>query len=113
MVETAADQRMSGLVAVVTGAGTARGIGTAQAISLTLARHGAGVVCVDKIGSRAEEVAAKIAAEGGQALAVEADITQVAAVDRIAQEADRAFGRIDALINSAGVVSRHGLRARV
>lgn len=107
------DQRMAGLVAVVTGAGTERGIGNGQAISLTLASHGASVVCVDRVAERAEQVVEKIRKEGGEGLAVEADVTSVEDCDRIAVEADRAFGRVDALVNTAGIVSRNGLRARV
>jgi NAD(P)-dependent dehydrogenase (short-subunit alcohol dehydrogenase family) len=104
---------MAGLVAVVTGAGTERGIGNGQAISLTLARHGARVVCVDRVSERAEQVVEKIRKEGGEGLAVEADVTSVEDCARIAGAADRAFGRVDALVNTAGIVSRGGLRARV
>jgi NAD(P)-dependent dehydrogenase (short-subunit alcohol dehydrogenase family) len=107
------DKRLSGQVAVVTGAGTERGIGNGQAIARTLAAHGAGVVCVDRVGERAERVAEQIRKEGGEALTVEADVTSVADCDRVAAAADKAFGRVDALVNTAGIVSRNGLRARV
>jgi len=107
------DQRLAGQVAVVTGAGTAHGIGNGQAIARTLAAHGASVVCVDRVGDRAEQVAEKIRKDGGAALAVEADVTSVADCARIATAADDAYGRVDSLVNSAGIVSRNGLRARV
>jgi NAD(P)-dependent dehydrogenase (short-subunit alcohol dehydrogenase family) len=107
------DQRLAGQVAVVTGAGTARGIGNGQAVARTLAAHGASVVCVDKVGERAEQVAEQIRKDGGEALVVEADVTSVADCDRIAAAADQTFGRVDALVNTAGIVSRNGLRARV
>jgi NAD(P)-dependent dehydrogenase (short-subunit alcohol dehydrogenase family) len=107
------DSRMAGLVAVVTGAGTARGIGNGQAIALTLARHGAEVVCVDRVGARAEEVVRKITDEGGRAVGVEADVTEVEGCDRIAQRAEETFGRVDALVNCAGIVTRKGMEARV
>jgi NAD(P)-dependent dehydrogenase (short-subunit alcohol dehydrogenase family) len=108
-----ADPRLAGQVAVVTGAGTERGIGNGQAVARTLAAHGAAVVCVDRVGERAERVAERIRKDGGEALAVEADVTSVADCDRIAAAADNAFGRVDALVNTAGIVSRNGLRARV
>lgn len=107
------DQRMAGRVAVVTGAGTERSIGNGQAVALTLAAHGASVVCVDRVGMRAEQVVEKIRKAGGEALAVEADVTEVADTERIAAVADEVYGRVDALVNTAGVVSRNGLRARV
>jgi NAD(P)-dependent dehydrogenase (short-subunit alcohol dehydrogenase family) len=107
------DQRLAGQVAVVTGAGTAQGIGNGQAVARTLAAHGASVVCVDKLGERAEQVAQQIRKDGGEALVVEADVTSVADCDRIAAAADQAYGRVDALVNTAGIVSRNGLRARV
>lgn len=107
------DQRLAGLVVAVTGAGTEKGIGNGQAIALTMARHGAGVVCIDKVGERAHEVAKKIEVEGGRAIGVEADVTKVEDCDRVAQVADSEFGRVDGLVNCAGVVSRNGLRARV
>jgi NAD(P)-dependent dehydrogenase (short-subunit alcohol dehydrogenase family) len=47
------DPRMAGKVAVVTGAGTEKSIGNGQAVALTLAAHGASVVCVDRVGERA------------------------------------------------------------
>jgi NAD(P)-dependent dehydrogenase (short-subunit alcohol dehydrogenase family) len=107
------DQRMAGRVAVVTGAGTERSIGNGQAVALTLAAHGASVVCVDRVGERAEQVAEKIRKAGGEALAIEADVTAVEDTERIAAVADEVYGRVDALVNTAGVVSRNGLRARV
>jgi NAD(P)-dependent dehydrogenase (short-subunit alcohol dehydrogenase family) len=58
-------------------------------------------------------VARSIVAEGGRAVAVEADVTEVEACARIAQQADEEFGRVDALVNCAGIVSRRGMNARV
>lgn len=113
MTTAGVDQRMAGRVVVVTGAGTEKGIGNGQAISLTLAQHGAQVVCVDKVGERAEKVVAEINGSGGAAIAVEADVTSVDDTERIAAEALAAFGQVDGLVNCAGVVSRNGLRARV
>jgi NAD(P)-dependent dehydrogenase (short-subunit alcohol dehydrogenase family) len=114
-MEQSTDQRLAGQVAVITGAGTATedGVGNGQAMALTFARHGAAVVCVDRAGERAEAVVSKITDEGGRAIAVEADVTSVEDCDRIAARAGAEFGRVDALVNSAGLVSRHGMAARV
>ncbi|MCW2539934.1 MAG: family oxidoreductase [Frankiales bacterium] len=113
MTPTDTDQRMSGLVVVVTGAGTEKGIGNGQATAITLARHGAAVVCVDKIGERAESVAQSIRKDGGSAVSVEADVTSIPDTERIAADALSNFGQVDGLVNVAGVVSKLGLRARI
>ena len=112
-MEQPTDQRLAGQVAVITGAGTATadGMGNGQAMALTFARHGAAVVCVDRVGERAEAVVSKITEEGGRAIAVEADVTRVEDCDRVTAHADAEFGQVDALVNSAGVVSRHGMAA--
>ncbi len=90
-------------VAVVTGAGA--GIGRATA--LAFAREGAAVVAVDIDRAAALETARQIAAEGGQALVVAADVSKRADAERIAQEAHRAFGGVDVLHNNAGI-QRYG-----
>ena len=90
-------------VVVVTGAGA--GIGRASA--LAFAREGAAVVIVDVNRSAAEETARQIAAGGGQALVVPADVSKRAEAERIASEAQRAFGGVDVLHNNAGI-QRYG-----
>ncbi|GAB2991445.1 SDR family oxidoreductase [Saccharothrix stipae] len=84
--------------AVVTGA--ASGIGAE--IALVLARSGAKVALLARRADRLAELADKIAAEGGQALAVAADVTGdlTEAVERI----HTAFGRVDLVVNNAGVM---------
>ncbi|MBI3707846.1 MAG: SDR family oxidoreductase [Proteobacteria bacterium] len=91
---------LTGRVAVVTGAG--RNIG--RAIALTLAAAGAAVV-VNARQSRdeIEAVAAEIAGMSGRALPILADITDPAAVARMAQAAQAKFGRVDILVNNAAV----------
>jgi 3-oxoacyl-[acyl-carrier protein] reductase len=87
--------------AVVTGA--SRGIGRAAA--LRLARDGFAVV-VNFAGNvaRAEEAVSQIAAGGGRAIAVQADIARAVDVERLFDEAERAFGPIGVVVNSAGIM---------
>lgn len=91
--------RLSNRVAAVTGAG--RGIG--RAISLALARDGAAVVVSDIDLSAARNVAREISDQGGQALAVEADVSDAESAQRLVAAAVDAWGRLDILVNNAGV----------
>jgi glucose 1-dehydrogenase len=87
-------------VALVTGG--SQGLG--RAIAVRLAQEGAAVV-VDYVGSpeHANEVKGEIEAAGGQAHAVEADVSDVAQVRRMIDAAVERFGRLDILVNNAGV----------
>jgi 3-oxoacyl-[acyl-carrier protein] reductase len=87
-------------VAVVTGA--SRGIG--RAIALTLAREGARVVVnYARSRERAEAVAAEILAGGGDARAVQADVSRARDVDRLLESTLAVFGQLHLWINNAGV----------
>src|SRR4051794_37249345 len=72
-----------------------------------LASHGARVVIADLVQDRAESQAANINAAGGQATAVVCDITQPDSCDRAAEIATEHFGRLDAMVNCAGVSKPH------
>lgn len=88
-------------VAIVTG--SSRGIGAA--IAQRLAKEGHAVV-VNYAGNadEAAKVVAAITAAGGQATAVQADVADASAVRRLFDETERHYGRIDVLVNNAGIM---------
>jgi NAD(P)-dependent dehydrogenase (short-subunit alcohol dehydrogenase family) len=94
--------RLSGKNAIVTGAGS--GIG--RAVALGFAGEGAGVVVADVDVVRARETALAIEQAGGQALAVQVDVSSAAAVEVLLGTALARFERIEILFNNAGVSSR-------
>lgn len=98
--------RLTNKVAVVTGA--SKGIGAA--IARALAAAGAQVV-VNYASDReaAEKVVAEIGAKDGRAIAVQADVSKSADVERLFVETKRVFGRVDVLVNNAGVYKFHPL----
>ena len=100
---------LDGKVALVTGA--SRGIG--RAIAVKLASEGA-KVAVNYAGNtaKAEEVKAEIEKNGGEAVLVQADISDSKAVDAMIEKVTEAFGSIDILVNNAGI-TRDGLLMRM
>jgi NAD(P)-dependent dehydrogenase (short-subunit alcohol dehydrogenase family) len=94
--------RVEGKAALVAGAGG--GIGGAGAEAL--AREGAMVLCADIDGAAAEATAARIRAGGGRATAQALDIRDRAAVDAAVAAAVDQFGRLDILLESAGISHR-------
>jgi len=88
-----------GRAALVTGAG--QGVG--REVALLLASHGAEVVIVNDFhAERAEAVSAEIRSSGGNALAVQADVSDAESVERLFDAATRQAGAIDVLVNNAG-----------
>jgi len=93
-------QKFAGKVAVVTGA--SKGIGAA--IAQQLATEGAAVV-VNYSASKdgADRVVGQITEKGSKAVAVQANVTKPSDVQRLFAEAKKAFGRVDVLVNNAGI----------
>jgi 3-oxoacyl-[acyl-carrier protein] reductase len=94
--------KFEGKVALVTGA--ARGIG--KAIALKLAQEGADVVVTDVDLEGAQRVAQEIEGLGYKAKAIQADVSQREAVQRLVSKAVSVFGQIDILVNNAGIIRR-------
>ena len=94
------NNKLSGKVAVVTGA--SKGIGAA--IAKHLAAEGASVV-VNYSSSKtgADKVVGEITAQGGKAITVQANVAKRAEVERLFSETKKAFGRLDILVNNAGI----------
>ena len=94
------DAPLTGTVALVTGASS--GIG--EATALALAAQGASVVLGARRLDRLQALAQRIEADGGRALAVQADITDPAAARSLVEETVAHFGRLDTLVNNAGLM---------
>jgi 3-oxoacyl-[acyl-carrier protein] reductase len=92
--------KLQGKVAVVTGASKGIGAGIAKA----LAAEGASVV-VNYASSKggADKVVADITAKGGKAIAVKGDVAKLTDVTRLFEETKKAYGKVDVLVNNAGV----------
>ena len=97
--------QLAGKVAVITGGASGIGRGTA----LAMARRGTDLVIADINDRRLEETLAALAALGRRALAVHCDVSNDADVERLGATALREMGRVDIVMNNAGVVLRGAL----
>jgi 3-oxoacyl-[acyl-carrier protein] reductase len=91
--------RLQNKVAVITGG--AQGLG--KAIALGMGREGAKVVVADLQADKAKSVAGELASRGAEALGVEVNVASEISVKKLAEEALSGFGRVDILVNDAGV----------
>src|SRR4051794_2069680 len=94
--------RLAERVAVITGGGS----GLGRAAALRFAAEGAAVAIADLSPAAAEETVALVEKEGGQALGVAMDVADAAGVDHAFDAIATRFGRVDVLLNSAGIASR-------
>jgi len=92
---------------IVVGAG--RGIGRAAA--LELAAQGLSVACFDSDGASAEKVATELKARGNRAIAAQLDVIDAGSIRPAIEAAAKTFGRIDALVNCAGITGRTNIPA--
>lgn len=93
-------KRLRGKVVVLTGGGGVLGRASAE----LFAREGARVAVVDTLKDRAEETVQKIIADGGEAIALQADITNEAAVQTVIETTAKHWGHLDTLLNNAGIM---------
>lgn len=93
-------KRLANKVSIITGGGT--GIG--EAVCHKFAAEGAKVVVNGLPGDPVDEVAAAIRDQGGEAISVTADISDEAEAKRCVDEAVKTFGRLDVLVNNAGIL---------
>jgi 3-oxoacyl-[acyl-carrier protein] reductase len=96
---------LKGRVALVTGASSGLGVQFAR----TLSDNGAAVALVARRADRLKSLQNEIEGKGGRAVAIEADVTDHAAVIRAFDVAEKAFGTVTILVNNAGIA--HGGRA--
>ena len=94
-------QKLAGKTALVTGAG--QGVG--RGIALALAAEGASVAVVGRTLSKVEDTTAEIQRRGGQAIAIECDVKDGAALERCVKSVVAAFGTVNILVNNAQEVA--------
>src|SRR5215213_7177543 len=94
------ENRLEGSVAAITGASS--GIGEATALALACA--GAAVSLAARRSDRTEELAKRIEADGGRAVAIETEVADEEQVNAFVGETNEQLGRVDILVNNAGVM---------
>lgn len=92
-------KRLDGKIAIITGGGS--GIG--RGLALALAEEGARVVVCGRRASKLDETIQAVGKQGGEALAIQANIADERDVDRVVNTTLKKYGQIDILINNAGV----------
>lgn len=100
-------KRLDNKIALITGA--AMGMGEAEA--RLFAEHGASLVITDIMKDELDKVARDLMDKGTKVLALEHDVSSEQDWIRVAQEAEKAFGKIDVLVNNAGIVDSTGVEA--
>jgi meso-butanediol dehydrogenase / (S,S)-butanediol dehydrogenase / diacetyl reductase len=100
-------QDLVGQVALVTGAGQGNG----RAIALRLARGGAAVAVNDLQGAGAQRVVGEIRDLGGTGIAIATDVREVALIERMIRRTIAELGRLDVLVNNAGLIRANPLGA--
>lgn len=104
--------RLKDKVAIIAGAGTIKpGMGNGRATALLFAREGARVVAVDKVMESAAETVRLIAEQGGQGMALQADVTQELQAKAVIEKTISTYGRLDILFNNVGIA--YGTRAGI
>jgi 3-oxoacyl-[acyl-carrier protein] reductase len=98
------DRVLKGKVALITGAG--RGIG--RDIALGFSAQGASVALTARTLTQIDETAAEVTSCGGKAIAIAGDVSRQVDVENVVARTIEAFGRIDVLVNNAGVITPIG-----
>jgi len=105
-LDTVTKPSLAGRVAIITGAG--QGIG--RVFAKAFARAGAVPVIAEKNAAKAKAVEGEILSADGKALAIETDVADEASVRAMVAAVDKAFGRIDILVNNAAIFSTLEMR---
>jgi NAD(P)-dependent dehydrogenase (short-subunit alcohol dehydrogenase family) len=96
--------RLKDRVAIIAGAGTVKpGMGNGRATAMLFAREGARVVAIDKVLSSAQETVRLIKELGGEAIALEADVTSEDQAQKVVEQVIIKYGRLDILFNNVGI----------
>ena len=108
-------ENLAGKVAIVTGAGSrpGEGVGNGRAAAILLARAGARLVLADAMEDWAQDTRRMIEAEGGEAIAVAADVTKPEQCRAIVEAATGRWGRLDVLVNNVGIGGPRGTAEEV
>lgn len=99
MTDTATNSNLSGKMALITGA--SKGLG--KAMALALAGRGAAIALVSRDGAKLESVREEIESAGGKAAAFVADVRDEQAVTRLESDVSQKLGKVQILINNAGI----------